>query len=259
MGSDLSQEAILRELTTRLIGRTTSYYPTVSSTMDVAREAAARRAAEGTVVVAEEQTGGRGRLGRSWINPPGVLAVSVVLRPAMDELFRIGMVSSLATSRCVDATTGLRSTIKWPNDVLLRDKKVSGILMESSLRGQSVDWVIVGIGLNIDLDPSGFPEIADTATSIAVELGHEVSHLAVLLRLLDEFDRLYLAMREGQPVHEEWRDRLETLGKTVTVTHGGHVEVGRAESVDANGSLILRRLDGSVVTIIAGDVTLRTR
>jgi BirA family biotin operon repressor/biotin-[acetyl-CoA-carboxylase] ligase len=259
MGSDLSREAILRGLTTRLIGQNTSYYPTVSSTMDVAREAAVRGAAEGTVIVAEEQTGGRGRLGRSWINPPGVVAVSVILRPAMSQLLRIGMVAALATSRCVDATTGLKSVIKWPNDVLLGGKKVSGILMESSLRGQSVDWVIVGIGLNVNLDPGRFPEIADTATSIAAELGHEVSHLAILLRLLDEFERLYLALRDGQPVYEEWRDRLETLGKTVTVTHGGHVEVGCAESVDANGSLLLRRPDGSIVAIVAGDVTLRTR
>lgn len=259
MSSDLSQEAIRRGLTTKIIGRSVLYHPTVSSTMDLAREAAAKGDSEGTVIVADEQTGGRGRLGRSWINPPGVMAVSVVLRPDMSRLLRLGMVASLATSSCVDSATGLTSTIKWPNDVLLRGKKVSGILMESSLHGQTVDWATVGIGINVSLDAGMFPEIADTATSISTEIGREVSHLTVLLCLLHEMEGLYLALLEDQPVHEEWRDRLETLGKTVEVALGDRVEVGHAESVDSDGSLMLRRPDGTLVPIVAGDVTLRRR
>jgi BirA family biotin operon repressor/biotin-[acetyl-CoA-carboxylase] ligase len=259
MASDLSRESILRGLTTTIIGRNILYHPTVSSTMDVAREAAVGGAPEGTIVVAEEQTSGRGRLGRSWTNPPGVLAVSVIIRPEMSRLLRLGMVASLATSRCVDSATGLKSVIKWPNDVLLRGKKISGILMESALRGQSVEWAIVGIGLNINLNPGMFPEIAHTATSITAELGREVSQLAVLQDLLREMDRLYLALREDEAIHEQWRDRLETLGRTVEVAVGDHVEVGYAESVDSNGSLLLRRSDGTLIPIVAGDVTLRKR
>ncbi len=259
MGSDLSKDAILQGLTTQFIGRNLFFYRTVSSTMDLAKKAAREGAAEGTTVVAEEQTRGKGRLGRSWINPPGVIATSVILRPEISRLLRLTMVASLATSRCIERATGLETTIKWPNDVLINDKKVSGILAESALRGQSVDWAVIGIGINVNFDSKAFPEIADIATSLSTELGREVSQLKILLHLLHEMEQVYLALRESKPIHEEWRSRLETLGQMVEVTSGNRVEAGYAESVDSDGSLLLRRADGSLVPIIAGEVTLRAR
>jgi len=259
MGSDISIDAIRQGLTTRFIGSNLTYYPSVSSTQDIAREAAIEGAHEGTIVVAEEQTKGRARLGRKWINPPGVVAVSIILYPEMTQLLRLTIMASLATSRCIEKATGLKTTIKWPNDVLINGKKVSGILTESALRGQTVDWAVVGIGINVNFDPKSFPEIADIATSLSAELGQEVSQLQVLLHLLYEMEQLYIALREGQSIHEDWRNRLETLGKQVEVTFGDYVEAGCAESVDDNGSLLLRRSDGTLISIIAGDVTLRTR
>lgn len=257
MGSDLSTEAIQKGLTTRLIGSNIIYYPTVSSTQDVAREAAVKGAHEGTTVVAEEQTKGRARLGRTWINPPGVVAVSVILHPEMSQLRRLTIMAPLATSRCIEKATGLKTSIKWPNDVLINGKKASGILIESALRGQTVDWAVVGIGVNVNFDPKSFPEIAGLATSLSAELGREVSQLQVLLHLLNEMEQLYTALREGRSIHEEWRNRLETLGKTVEVTSGDHIERGCAEAVADDGSLLLRRSDGTLISIIAGDVTLR--
>lgn len=258
MGSDLSHDAILQRLTTQFVGRNLFYYPVTSSTMDVARKAAREGASEGTTVVAEEQTAGRARLGRSWINPPGVIAISIILRPEMSQLLRLTMVASLATSRGIERATGLKSTIKWPNDILINGKKVSGILTESALRGQSVDWAVVGIGINVNFDPKAFPEIADTATSLSNELGKEVSQLEVLLNLLREIELFYLALRRGEPIHEEWRNCLETLGKMVQVKSGNDVEEGYAESVDSDGSLLLRRSDGSLARFITGEVTLCT-
>jgi BirA family biotin operon repressor/biotin-[acetyl-CoA-carboxylase] ligase len=225
--------------------------------MDVARKAAKEGASEGTVVVAEEQTTGRARLGRTWINPPGVVAVSIILRPEMSQLLRLTMVAALATSRCIERATGLETTIKWPNDVLIRGKKVSGILTESALRGQAVDWAVIGIGINVNFDPKAYPEIADIATSLSVELSKYVSPLNILVHLLTETEQLYLALRRDEPVYQVWRDKLETLGKTVQVKTGDDVEKGYAESVDEDGALMLRRSDGSLLRIVAGEVTLR--
>ncbi len=224
--------------------------------MDVAREEAKAGASEGTVVVAEEQTTGRARLGRTWINPPGVVAVSIILHPEMSQLIRLTMVASLATSSCIEKATGLKTTIKWPNDVLVNGKKISGILTESALRGQSVDWAVIGIGINVNFDPKAYPEIADIATSLSVELGKKVSELEVLLHLLGELEFFYLALCRGEPIYQQWRDKLETLGKVVQVKTGSDLEKGYAESVDEDGALLLRRSDGSMARIVAGEVTL---
>jgi BirA family biotin operon repressor/biotin-[acetyl-CoA-carboxylase] ligase len=255
--SDISPEAVSRKLTTKFVGRHFLYYPTVTTTMDVARKAAKEGAVEGTVVVAEEQTTGRARLGRTWINPPGVVAVSIILHPEMSQLLRLTMVASLATSRCIEKATGLKTVIKWPNDILIRGKKVSGILTESALRRQSVDWVVIGIGINVNFDPRAYPEIADIATSLSIELGKKVSQLEVLLHLLNEVEYFYSALRRGEPIYQEWRDKLETLGKVVQVKTGADLEKGYAESVDEDGALLLRRPDGTLVRIVAGEVTLR--
>ena len=255
--SDISPEAVRQKLTTEFVGRHFLYYPSVTSTMDVARKEAKEGAVEGTVVVAEEQTVGRARLGRSWINPPGVVAVSIILRPEMSQLIRLTMVAALATSRCIEKVAGLKTVIKWPNDVLIKGKKVSGILTESALRGQSVDWAVIGIGINVNFDPKAYPEIADIATSLSVELGKKVSQLEVLLHLLNELEYFYSALRRGEPIYQEWRAKLETLGKVVQVKTGTDLEKGYAESVDEDGALLLRRPDGSLVRIVAGEVTLR--
>ena len=240
------------------MGRNLLYYPSVPSTMDVAREAAKKNAEEGTVIAAGEQTAGKGRLGRSWINPEGVLAVSIILRPEMSQLVRLTMVAALATSRCIEKATGLKTAIKWPNDVLIGGKKVSGILSESALCGNSVDWAVIGIGINVNFDPGSYPDIAGIATSLSAELGKQVSSLDVLIHLLTELESLYLALQKGEPVHKEWQSKLETLGREVQAKTGTGIEKGLAESVDEDGALLLRRSDGTLVRIMAGDVTLRT-
>jgi len=256
--SNLSRDAILQRLKTKFVGRNLLYYPSVTSTMDVARKAANEGASEGTTVVAEEQTKGRARMGRAWINPRGVIAVSIILRPEMRQLLRLTMVASLATSHCIEQATGLETTIKWPNDVLVKGKKVSGILTESALRGQSVDWAIIGIGINANFDPKAYPELANIATSLSLELGREVSQLDIVLHLLHEMELYYLALRSDEPIHEEWQNRLETLGKTIKVKSGEGMEEGYAESVDSDGTLLLRRSDGTLVRFVTGEVTLST-
>ncbi len=254
----LSTESIRGAIDTKLIGRNILYYPTTASTMDVAKQAAKDGAAEGTVIIADRQTAGRGRLKREWLAPTGSsLLLSILLYPEPEILRRLTMVACLAVSRGIEQVTGLKADIKWPNDVLINNRKVSGILSEADISGDSIRYAIVGIAINVNLDTNAIPEIAGTATSLSMELGRKVSRLKVLVALLNEFDSLYAALQRGEPICQQWRQRLETIGRRVTVRCGDEVQQGYAEDVDENGNLLLRHDDGSLSTIAAGDVTLR--
>ncbi|MBI2912784.1 MAG: biotin--[acetyl-CoA-carboxylase] ligase [Chloroflexi bacterium] len=247
-----------QRLTTAFVGRRLTCLPSATSTQDEARAQADAGAPEGTAVLAEEQTAGRGRLGRSWASPAGTnLYLTIVLRPTVERLRSLSIVAPLAVAEAVEETTGLSPGIKWPNDVLIRGRKLAGILIENELAGRSVRYSLVGIGLNVNLDVARVPEIAGIATSLRRELGREVSRGDVLAALLNRFEALYLQAPEGPAVLDAWRSRLETLGRQVRATFGRQVEEGLAEDVDAEGSLILRRPDGSRVSIAAGEVTLR--
>jgi len=257
-GDSLSAAFITDNLETHFIGQRVIYYPRLTSTMEVAkREAARRGAAEGTVIVADEQTAGKGRLKRIWLSPRGNIALSVILYPDVAYLPSLIMIASLAVVHCIEAVTGLKSQIKWPNDVLINNKKVAGILIESEVKGKMVDYAIIGIGVNVNLRLSDFPEIQSTATSLSDELGREVSRLDVIRQLLVEIERLYLTLQTGGSIYEEWRDSLVTLGRRVRVKLGKTIYEGVAESVTTDGSLLLRNSDGSLTRVTGGDVTLR--
>ncbi len=247
-----------RSLRTRWVGRRLVYCTSVGSTQDVARREAEAGAPEGTVVLADEQTAGRGRLGRAWASPAGQnLYLTLVLRPPLEALKRLTIVAPLAVARAVAETTGIQAGIKWPNDVWVGQRKLSGVLLESEVQGEQVRYCLLGIGVNVNMDVEAIPELADIATSLRRELGREVPREDVLASLLNHFEALYEEALGGGPVLEEWRARLITLGQEVTVRFGDQVEEGLAEDVDGEGRLLLRRRDGSRIAIEAGDVTLR--
>ncbi|MFC1985349.1 biotin--[acetyl-CoA-carboxylase] ligase, partial [Chloroflexota bacterium] len=210
-----------------------------------------------TVIVADEQTAGKGRLKRVWLSPRGSVALSVILYPGLSCLPSLIMLASLAVVHSVETVTGLKSQIKWPNDVLVNGKKVCGILIESDVQVNKVNYTVIGIGINVNLRLADFPEILPIATSLSDEMGKEVSRLNVIRCLLVEIERLYLASLSGGPIYEEWRDNLVTLGRRVRVKTNEAVSEGIAESVARDGSLLLRGFDGSLTKIVAGDVTLR--
>ena len=255
MEDSLSPQKITSGLNTSLIGKRVIHYPSLPSTMETARKEAGQGAPEGTVVIADEQTAGHGRLGRAWLSPEGSVSLSVVLYPDIAGLPYLIMIASLAVARSIEAVTGLEALLKWPNDVLVNGRKVAGILIESSMGGKAVDYAVMGIGININVDMSAFPEIAATATSLSGELHSSVSRLGVVRRLLVELDGLYKA--PWQAIYGEWRSRLTTLGRQVCVVSGGDAQYGRAESVTADGSLMLRADDGSLTKVLAGDISLR--
>ncbi len=256
MKDSLSADVITEGLETRFVGQRVLYYPSLTSTMDIARKEAQKGAGEGTVVIADEQTGGRGRLKRVWLTPKRNIALSVILYPALSCLPSLIMLASLAVVHGIESATGLKSQVKWPNDVLINGKKVCGILIESDVQGSTVNYTIIGIGINVSLRLADFPEIQPIATSLSSELGREVSRLSIIRHLLVEMERLYLTLSSGGSIYEEWRDSLVTLGKKVRVAAGETIYEGVAESVARDGSLLLRGFDGNLTRIVAGDVSL---
>jgi len=252
----LPVESITGNLETRFIGQRVIYYPRVTSTNELAKQEAQRGAADGTVVIADEQTAGKGRLKRVWLSPKGSVALSIILYPSVVYLSSLIMVASLAVVHSIGAVTGLKPQLKWPNDVLVNGRKVCGILIENSVRGNIVNYAIIGIGVNVNLRLSDFPEILPTATSLSDELGRDVLRLELIRRLLVEIEKLYLALPTGGSIYQEWRDNLITLGKRVHIKSGKTDYEGIAESVAVDGSLLLRHPDGSLTKIVAGDVTL---
>lgn len=253
----LSPETISEGLTTQILGRSIVCYESVGSTNEVAKELARQGAASGTLIVTDYQTAGKGRQGRRWIAPPGSsLLFSLILYPSFtsSRLPRLTMAGALAVAQAVEESTRFSVHFKWPNDILLRGKKAGGILIEASTTEEMVNYAIMGVGLNVNLDVRQIPEIADTATSVSVELGRRVSRVDLLQVFLDFMEREYRLLEQGKSPHERWAGRLPVLGQMVEVATPWGTESGRAETVDAEGSLILRRDDGTAAHIAVGDV-----
>ncbi len=257
-GDSLSPEIIKEGLNTRFVGQRVVYYPRLSSTMDVARKAALIGAAEGTIILAGEQTAGRGRLKRAWLATEGSLTFSLILYPETRLLPFLVMVSVLAVADVVEAQAPLKTTIKWPNDILIDGKKVCGILMENGIKEGGPGYAVTGIGLNVNLDTEAYPDIAGIATSLSLAAGRRFSRADILRELCGRLEHWYQALKDGAPVFEVWRGRLTTLGQEVRVRAGAEVFQGVAEDVASDGALLLRQADGRLLKMPAGDVTLRS-
>lgn len=261
MNDELTAQTLGQRLRTEQIGCQAYLYPVLPSTMDRARELAEAGAPEGTLVLAEEQTAGRGRMGRSWWAPAGTaLLLSLLFRPplAPTQVQRLTMVCSLALCDAIADQTGLEARVKWPNDVLIEGKKVCGMLTELEFDGARLRYVIVGMGINVNVDFRHAPPLMAPATSLMEQLGHPVSRLDLLVALLEQIEIRYNALRAGHSPHREWAQRMETLGRRVTVSSGDERIEGIAEDVDPDGALLVRTDEGVLHTILAGDVTLRT-
>ena len=240
----------------------------VGSTNDVAKRRGREGAAEGLVVVAEEQTAGRGRLQRRWIAPAGTsLLCSLLFRPELrlDQANRLTMICSLAAADAVEEVAGLAPALKWPNDLVVSSaipeargewRKLGGILTETALTGDKLAFVVVGIGINVNVPAEDLPDVDPHATSTLAETDETVDRTQLLLELLSGVEKRYGRLHEGLSPHLEWSQRLATLGQAVTAQTPDGVLHGIAEGVDSNGALLLRTEDGSLRRLIAGDVSL---
>lgn len=258
--NQLDSVRIQERLATRFVGRSLHYWETLPSTMDEAWRLARAGAPDGTVVLAEEQTAGRGRLERSWWAPAGSsLLLSVLLQPGVPARHaqRLTMVCSLAVCEAIAVAAGVQAQVKWPNDVLFEGRKVCGILTELEVVGERLETAVVGIGINVNVDFEGSPPLMTPATSLMLAAGRRISRTELLVALLEGIEQRYVATRAGRSFQVEWAERMATLGQEVQVRGVGEVWQGMAVGVDPDGALLVRAGDGTTRRVLAGDVTLR--
>jgi BirA family biotin operon repressor/biotin-[acetyl-CoA-carboxylase] ligase len=257
----LTADAVKHAAQVRLLGREVHAWETVDSTNAALSRLVKEGAVEGTIVLADQQTAGRGRVGKPWFSPPGVnLHLSVLLKPALglhDARF-FTFIGSLAIADAVEAY-GAKAQVKWPNDVLVNDKKIAGVLTDVQLFHGRVESVILGIGVNLNIDRPNmdrlYGEAALGATSLQEALGRAVDRNAFAARLLEFLEKRYFEFRAHgkRPLLQEWRHR-SFLGRRVTVREEGiHVE-GIAMDLDEEGCLIVNLDDGSTVAVREGEV-----
>ena len=263
------QERIEETLRATTLWQKVVCLPTVGSTNDVAKKLAAQGAPEGTVVLADAQTAGRGRMGRGWLAPPGAcLLCSILFRPQLPPTHanRLTMLCSMAAADAVKQVAGLPVALKWPNDLIVQPstsnlqsptwKKLAGVLTETGVVGGRLEFAVVGIGVNVNVAPRDLASLAPDAASILAETGREVSRVALLAVMLAGTEARYERLRAGESPHVEWAGRLATLGQRVEAVTSEGVLAGVAEAVDEDGALLLRTPDGEVHRLVAGDVTL---
>ena len=260
----LLPDEIRHGLLTSVFGKKTiDYHSLIGSTNDRAKELAAEGAPEGVLVVAEHQASGRGRKGRTWFSAPGDgICLSMILRPSMNpsEASRITLMTAVALAETVADLTGLPVRIKWPNDILVRGRKLSGILTEMSMEMDRVDYVVVGVGINVNSPSDHFPpEVRDIASSLSIETGGPLSRVELVRRFLERFESCYgLITRKGFPaIMKRWKDLSDIIGRDVAVDLIGTRIRGRVEDVDDDGVLVLRDPAGDLHRVISGDVLLQ--
>lgn len=252
---------IQKQLHTRLLGQTIYCFPQLTSTQNIAFQLAQKGAPEGTLIVAEEQTGARGRLGRFYFSPRGGVWFSLVLKPPLQPQLTlpISLMAGVAVAEALKGLSGLPLVLKWPNDIFVRDKKVVGILTEMVAESDRVQFVICGIGVNANIEPGAFPEeLRPIATSLKIELGYEISRTTLLCQVVESLDRYYhLFLLQGpQAIIEAWRRSPNMLGKKVRVSSPEETMKGMALDLDSQGALQVQTDTGLVKQVVAGDVRL---
>ncbi len=254
----------LRALTAgEIIGREVIFLDSTGSTNDAAMKIAAEKDdPEGIVVVADTQTGGRGRLGRSWVSPPGVnLYFTILLKPEFspDEAPLLTLMAAVASVSAIRKVTGLEAGIKWPNDILVSGRKAGGILLEMKTDADMIRFVAIGIGINVNMDVEALPEeIRSLSTTLLKEGNIKVDRARLLENILTEAERLYkdVVAGKGSVILKEWRELSSMAGRQVSVQMHDKTISGIAEDIDDKGRLIVRLPSGGRETVSAGDVTI---
>jgi len=254
----LFPEEIQHQLGTKNFGKKIIFYETVDSTMDAAFQMALKGCPEGTVICAEGQTKGRGRLGRSWTSPKGKgVYLSIVLHPALppSEVAKLTLLSAVAVNEAVKKIAGITAAIKWPNDLLINGRKVAGILTELNAETDRVKFLVVGIGVNVNTNLNFLPV---EATSLKVEAKKNISRVHLVQEILRNMEEWYFRFqREGfQPIILKWKESNATLNKRIRISDPGGYTDGLALDIDQDGGLLIRQDSGIIVKKMTGDVVL---
>lgn len=258
----LLPQEIQRGLSTSYIGKEIYYFSELKSTNIIAKEKAlhgAERINEGTLIIAERQSAGKGRLGREWFSPSGGIWLSIILYPQLSPSYisRITLMTAVAIVKAIKVCTQIKSQIKWPNDILINEKKVCGILTEMSAELDIINWVVVGIGINVNINHREFPEdIQKNTISLKETSGKEISRVKLAQTFLQEFEKYYeiLKGREFSSILKEWKLYSHTLGKKIKVDIGEKIITGEAMDISGSGALILKKEDGELIEIISGTI-----
>ncbi|MGE5174528.1 MAG: biotin--[acetyl-CoA-carboxylase] ligase [Betaproteobacteria bacterium] len=247
-------------LKTKVIGKDIRLLPKVASTNTLAMEMASNGAPEGTVVIAETQTGGKGRLGRTWISPKGNIYLSVILRPEI-PIYKAPLITLMGAVAAVSAVgkqcePGAR--IKWPNDILISGKKVGGLLTEMSAEQDRIRHIVLGIGVDVNMELENLPaDMRAQTTTLSAETGEKINRTALLQQLLRELDHWYrVFLANEQDVLREWTSLNMTVGNRVAVSGVGERLEGLAQGIDSEGRLVIRLDDGAIHRAAAGNVTI---
>ena len=253
---------IKNNLSTRYIGQTIYYFPKLSSTNIIAKQKAQKerdKTPEGTIIIAEKQLNGKGRLGKVWLSPVGGIWFSIILYPTIfsTHIPLITIMAAVAVTRAINKLFTIKVQIKWPNDILIGERKVCGILTEIGTEEKSIQWVAVGIGINANNSSAELPEdIRNNSISLQEKYGQPISRIKLVQYLCFEFEILYELWRkkEFNSILEEWRLSSQTLGKKIRVDVGRSIVSGEATDITDRGGLVLKRDDGKIEEIISGSV-----
>lgn len=249
-------------LSTNNIGKNIIHYNSINSTNDKAKSLAREGAVNGTIIIAEQQTSGKGRLGRIYLSPKGGIYTSIILRPNIEPIYASKITQIMAASLYKTLLNlGISTTIKWPNDIYLNEKKISGILTEMKCDMDRINYVIVGIGINVNISSDDLPEeIKDIASSLEIELGHKIDRLKLLTNLLQEFERLYDTLVDGNDLTEVidiCKKNSILIGKEAYhITSRGKEQV-LCIGLSNEGELIVKDSNGLEQKIISGEITFR--
>jgi BirA family biotin operon repressor/biotin-[acetyl-CoA-carboxylase] ligase len=232
-------------------------FDTIESTNTTAKDLAAKGASEGTVVIARTQTHGRGRFDRVWESPEGGVYLSIILRPEIppENTSLLPFVAALAVTRTIRFYE-IQATIKWPNDVQVNGKKIAGILLESEVKGATVNYVIIGIGLNLNVDPNQLSsDIQPRSTSVISEVYHHTDLFEFLKRFFQQFNTVYTLFKKKEYDYlvDQWKLYNDTLGKNIQIQTGTEVIQGTAVDVDHSGFLLVRTAAGEQKKVMSGD------
>ncbi len=259
----LNYEEISEHLNTRYIGREIFYFESIDSTNIKAKELAYNNETEGTVVIAEEQTGGRGRLGRNWSSPnKRGIWMSIILKPQIEpqDAAKITQVAAASVWKAINQI-GVKTQIKWPNDIVYNGRKVCGILTEMSGELNRLSYLVVGIGINANTETDGFPEeIRHMATSLKIETGKEINRKQLVALILNSFEKLYDDLVTNGTIDKSikvCRENSALIGKNVRLTLRGEEKEVKAIDINEDGELIVQDKEGNISKVISGEVSVR--
>lgn len=260
----LQPQEMKGNINTEVIGQSLKFFDQVDSTNLYAKRIAEGGFLDGTVIMADEQLNGRGRMGRNWVSPKGKgIWMTIMLKPKINpaDASKVTLLAACAVCKAIEEVSGLNTRIKWPNDIVLNGKKLCGILTEMSAEIDEINYLIIGIGVNVNIDMDDFPkELQDIATSIKIEKGQGVMRKELAAAIINSFERYYNGFIKTGSIRDyisEYKERSAVLGKEVRVTSSSLELQGTVVDISEEGQLLLELYDGSIKEIISGEVSVR--